>query len=101
MSEVGAQGDPCTATIFIHCASPPPTNLYFIPPVVPLPPTKYSILHNGISSIHSQAFTVQDGPLASLFAVSCSHKYRHTVGLLCTSDQPVAETSTYTGQHNI
>jgi hypothetical protein len=26
---------------------------------------------------------------------------RHTVGLLWTSDQPVAETSTYTGQHNI
>jgi hypothetical protein len=27
--------------------------------------------------------------------------HRHTVGLLWTSDQPVAETSTYTGQHNI
>jgi hypothetical protein len=26
---------------------------------------------------------------------------RHTVGLLWTSDQPVTETSTYTGQHNI
>jgi hypothetical protein len=25
--------------------------------------------------------------------------FRHTVGLLCKSDQPVAETSTYTGQH--
>jgi hypothetical protein len=25
---------------------------------------------------------------------------RHTVGLLWTSDQPVSETSTYTGQHN-
>jgi hypothetical protein len=25
----------------------------------------------------------------------------HTVGLLLTSDQPVAEASTYTGQHNI
>jgi hypothetical protein len=25
---------------------------------------------------------------------------RHTVRLLWTSDQPVAETSTYTGQHN-
>jgi hypothetical protein len=25
----------------------------------------------------------------------------HTVGLLWTSDQPVAEASTYTGQHNI
>jgi hypothetical protein len=25
----------------------------------------------------------------------------HTVGLLWTSDQPIAEASTYTGQHNI
>jgi hypothetical protein len=30
-----------------------------------------------------------------------THTHRHTVGLLWTSDQPVAETSTYTGQHNI
>jgi hypothetical protein len=29
------------------------------------------------------------------------HTIRHTIGLLWTSDQPVAETSTYTGQHNI
>jgi hypothetical protein len=28
-------------------------------------------------------------------------KFTHTVGLLCTSDQPVAEASTCTGQHNI
>jgi hypothetical protein len=27
--------------------------------------------------------------------------FRHTVGLLWAIDQPVAETSTYTGQHNI
>jgi hypothetical protein len=39
--------------------------------------------------------------LASSFEVSYSHTIRHTVGLLWTSDQPVAETSTYTGQHNI
>jgi hypothetical protein len=33
------------------------------------------------------------------FAVSViSHTFRHTVGLLWTRDQPVAETSTYTGQ---
>jgi hypothetical protein len=44
---------------------------------------------------------VQDGPLASLFAVSWSHTYRHTVGLLWTSDQPIAEASTYTGQQYI
>jgi hypothetical protein len=32
----------------------------------------------------------------------CDHTcIRHTVGLLWTSDQPVAETSTCTGQHNI
>jgi hypothetical protein len=48
------------------------------------------------SFIHLQALIVQDGPLASLFGVSCSHTYRHTVRLLWTSDQPVAETSTYT-----
>jgi hypothetical protein len=30
-----------------------------------------------------------------------THTSRHTVGLLWTSDQPVAETSTYTGEHNI
>jgi hypothetical protein len=30
-----------------------------------------------------------------------THTYRHTAGLLWTSDQPVAETFTYTGQHNI
>jgi hypothetical protein len=36
------------------------------------------------------------------FGVSViTHTIRHTVGLLWTSDQPVAETSTYTGQHNI
>jgi hypothetical protein len=51
--------------------------------------------------LHSQALIVQDGPLASLFGVSWSHTYRHTVGLLWTSDQPVAEASTYTRQHNI
>jgi hypothetical protein len=38
--------------------------------------------------------------MASHFGVSWSHTYRHTVGLLWTSDQPVAEASTYTRQHN-
>jgi hypothetical protein len=53
--------------------------------------------------IHSQALIVQDGPLASLFQGFLSHTQlvRHTVGLLWTSDQPVADASTYTGQHNI
>jgi hypothetical protein len=31
----------------------------------------------------------------------CMILFRHTVGLLWTSDQPVSETSTFTGQHNI
>jgi hypothetical protein len=36
------------------------------------------------------------------FGVSViTHTIRHTVRILWTSDQPVAETSTYTGQHNI
>jgi hypothetical protein len=41
--------------------------------------------------IHSQALIVQDGTLASLYGVSWSHTYRHTVVLLWTSDQPVAK----------
>jgi hypothetical protein len=36
------------------------------------------------------------------FGVSViAHTIRHTAGLLWTSDQPVAETSTHTGQHKI
>jgi hypothetical protein len=31
----------------------------------------------------------------------CDHTYRRTAGLLWTSDLPVAETATYTEQHNI
>jgi hypothetical protein len=31
----------------------------------------------------------------------CMFVFRHTVGLVWTSDQPVSETSTCTGQHNI
>jgi hypothetical protein len=31
----------------------------------------------------------------------CMIIFRHTVGLLWTSDQPVSDTSTCTGQHNI
>jgi hypothetical protein len=30
-----------------------------------------------------------------------THAIRHTAGILWTSDQPVSEASTYTGQHNI
>jgi hypothetical protein len=56
------------------------------------------VLHRD-NFIHSHALIVQDGPLASLFGVSWSHTYRHTVGLLWTSDQPVAEACTYTEQH--
>jgi hypothetical protein len=39
--------------------------------------------------------------LASLLTFLYHITIRHTVGLLWTSDQPVAEVSTYTGQHNI
>jgi hypothetical protein len=35
------------------------------------------------------------------FGVSVITHTRHTVGRLWMSDQPIAETSTYTGQHNI
>jgi hypothetical protein len=34
------------------------------------------------------------------FSGFLNHTYRHKVGLLWTNDQPVSETSTYTGQHN-
>jgi hypothetical protein len=60
------------------------------------PPSTSSPIHHSLHSfIHSQALIVQDGPLASLFGVSWWDTYRHTVGLLWTSDQPVAEASTY------
>jgi hypothetical protein len=52
--------------------------------------------------IHSFTGAYSPGRTFDLpFGVSWSHTYRHTVGLLWTSDQPVAETSTCTGQHNI
>jgi hypothetical protein len=54
-----------------------------------------------VDSFHSQALIVQDGPLASLSGFLDHIHTRHTVGLLRMSDQPVAEASTYTGQHNI
>jgi hypothetical protein len=36
-----------------------------------------------------------------LFLRFLNHTIRHTVALLWTSDQTVAEASTYTGEHNI
>jgi hypothetical protein len=45
MSEVGSQGDPCTASILLSIVRP--HLLYSSSSTVPL--TKYSILHNGIS----------------------------------------------------
>jgi hypothetical protein len=55
-------------------------------------------IHNCIihSFIH---FPVTNLKHRAPFGVSWSYTYRHTVGLLWTSDQPVAETYTYTGQH--
>jgi hypothetical protein len=51
--------------------------------------TVNKLFKNIVTYIHSQALIVQDGPLASLFGVSViTHTFRHTVGLLWTSDQP-------------
>jgi hypothetical protein len=59
-------------------------------------------LHQGQEISHpSNGSTAQIGPWPPPFEVSKSHRIRRTVGLLWTSDQPVAEASTYTGQHNI
>jgi hypothetical protein len=54
----------------------------------------HSIIHS-FTHVYSPGWTL--GPFFRGFLIT----YRHTVGLLWTSDQPVAETSTYTGQHNI
>jgi hypothetical protein len=49
-----------------------------------------------ILGISVRIFLMQWFPLAF-----CMIVFRHTVGLLWMSDQPVSETFTYTGQHNI
>jgi hypothetical protein len=49
-----------------------------------------------ILGISVRIFLMQWFPLSF-----CMIVFRHTVGLLWTSDQPVAETSNCTGQHNI
>jgi hypothetical protein len=54
-----------------------------------------------ISIQPSNVSTAPNRALAPSCEVSQSHTIIHTVGLLWTSDQPLAETSTYTGQHNI
>jgi hypothetical protein len=46
-------------------------------------------------------YTAQIWPYPPPFEVSWSHTIGHSVKLLWTSDQPVAETSTYTGQYNM
>jgi hypothetical protein len=64
--------------------------------------TASSLLGVTAAVIHSFTGAYSPGWSFGLpFGVSWSHTYRHTVGLFWTSDQPVAETSTYTGQHNI
>jgi hypothetical protein len=50
---------------------------------------------HSFTHVYSPGWTL--GPLFRGFLIT----YRHTAGLLWTSDQPVAETSTYTGQHDI
>jgi hypothetical protein len=66
-------------------------------------PQRYDILGVLCSLIHSFTDAYSPGRTFGLpfRGVLITHTYRHTVGLLWTSDQPVAETSTYTGQHNI
>jgi hypothetical protein len=49
-----------------------------------------------ILGISVRIFSTQWFPL-----VFCMIVFRHTVGLLWTSDQPVSEASTYKAQHNI
>jgi hypothetical protein len=64
----------------------------------------FSTVKIGFSSSHEllilgisvRIFLMQWFPLALCIIV-----FRHTVGLLWTSDQPVSEASTYTGQHSI
>jgi hypothetical protein len=46
-------------------------------------------------------FTTPSGMNRPVRTGVCEISLRHTVGLLRTSDQPVAETFTYTRQHNI
>jgi hypothetical protein len=55
--------------------------------------SSHELLIRGISV---RIFLMQWFPIAF-----CMIVFRHTVGLLWTSDQPVSETSTCTGQHNI
>jgi hypothetical protein len=64
-------------------------------------PIIFSFIHSFIhSSIHFSLGSQLEHKAP--FGVSViTHTFRLTVGLLWTSDQPVAETSTYTGQHNI
>jgi hypothetical protein len=64
----------------------------------------YHILqHSATLYFHSFIFLqVPNLEHRASFGVSLiTYTIRHTVGLLWTSDQPVAEASTYTGQHNI
>jgi hypothetical protein len=46
-------------------------------------------------------FTLDFSSLLRFFRFLDHIQFTHMVGLLWTSDQPVAEASTYTGQHNI
>jgi hypothetical protein len=65
-------------------------------------------LQKCLTDLHEIWFGVIHFPASSQlehrapFGVSVvTHTIRHTVGLLWTSDKPIAEASTYTGQHNI
>jgi hypothetical protein len=56
---------------------------------------------NHHSFLHSFSCTFPTSNKGPFRGFLITHTIRHTVELLWTSDQPVAETSTYTGQHNV
>jgi hypothetical protein len=64
--------------------------------------TSFSLRYVGTtdSFFHSFSCSYQLEHRATFGVPVITHTIRHTVRLLWTSDQPVAEASTYTGQHN-
>jgi hypothetical protein len=56
------------------------------------------LVSSAVYSIHSFIFLSFPTGTLGPFRGFCDHTYRHTVGLLWTSDQPAAKASTYTRQ---
>jgi hypothetical protein len=59
------------------------------------------LLTRRVPGFHAFSCSSQMEHRATFGVSAITHTIRHTVGLLLTSDQAIAETSTYTGQHNI